>query len=48
MVIGLLEVHRYFPKENYVKAAKKIGELFLENFWEGKQNITGFGTRRGI
>jgi len=48
VVIGLLEVHRYFPNENYLKAAEKIGELFLENFGEGKQNITGFGTRRGI
>jgi DUF1680 family protein len=48
IVIGLLEVHRYFPNEDYLKAAKKIGELFLENFGDGKQNITGFGTRRGI
>ena len=48
MVLGLLEVHRYFPNENYLSAAKKIGELFLQTFGEGKQNITEYGTRRGL
>ena len=48
MVIGLLEVHRYFPDEKYLQAAKRIGELFLQTFVTEQQNITFFGTRRGL
>ncbi|MFZ2286312.1 MAG: beta-L-arabinofuranosidase domain-containing protein [Bacteroidales bacterium] len=48
IVLGLLEVNKYFPNKKYLQVSKKIGELFLENFGEGKQNITGYGTRRGI
>lgn len=48
MVLGLLEVYRYFPEERYFAASKKIGDLFIENFSDGKQMITDYGTRRGI
>lgn len=48
MTLGMLEVHRYFPNEKYLNAAKRIGELFLSTFGEGKNNITNYGTRYGI
>jgi DUF1680 family protein len=48
MVLGLLEINKYFPNEKYSKAAKKIGELFLETFGEGKADITNYGTRKGM
>lgn len=48
MVLGLLEVNKYFPNEKYLTAAKKIGELFLHTFQEGGANITDYGTRKGM
>ncbi len=48
MVLGLLEVNRYFPNDKYLQAAQKIGELFLRTFGEGKADITGYGTRKGM
>lgn len=48
MVLGLLEVNKYFPNEKYLNAAKKIGNLFLATFGEGKANITDYGTRKGM
>ncbi len=48
MTLGLLEVNKYFPNEKYMGAAKKIGELFLKTFGEGKGDITEYGTRHGI
>lgn len=48
MVLGLLEVNKYFPNEKYLHAAKKIGNLFLETFGDGKGNITDYGTRKGM
>lgn len=48
MTLGLLETHRYFPDDKYLAAAKKIGELFLKTFGDGKNDITDYGTRYGI
>jgi hypothetical protein len=48
MVLGLLEVHKYFPNEKYFGAAKKIGELLLETLGDGKADITNYGTRKGM
>jgi hypothetical protein len=48
MVLGLLKIDKYCPNEIYLSSAKKIGELFLKTFGEGQQNITSYGTRRGI
>jgi DUF1680 family protein len=47
MTLGLLQVNRYYPKPEYLGAAKKIGELFLREFGDGSRNITDYGTRRG-
>jgi DUF1680 family protein len=48
MTLGLLEVNKYFPNEKYLNAAKKIGDLFLNTFGEGKGDVTKYGTRYGI
>ncbi len=48
MVLGLLEVNHFYPDPVYSDAAKKIGELFLKTFGDGRQNITDYGTREGI
>jgi DUF1680 family protein len=48
MTLGLLETHRYFPDQKYLEAGKKIGELFLKTFGDGKNDITDYGTRYGI
>lgn len=48
MVLGLLEVNRYFPNDSYLSSARKIGELFLQTFGEGKQNITRYGSHMGL
>ena len=48
MVIGFMELNKYFPNEKYLETAKNIGELFLKTFGEGKADITNFGTRYGL
>lgn len=48
MTLGLLEVNKYFPNDNYLRVAKNIGELFLTTFGEGKADITNYGTRYGL
>ena len=47
MIMGLLEVDRYFPNTSYRNAATRIGELLLKTFGEGANNITNYGTRYG-
>ncbi len=48
MVIGFLELNKYYPDERYSGTAKNIGELFLKTFGEGKADITNYGTRYGL
>ncbi len=48
MSLGFLELNKYFPNEKYLGTAKKIGELFLRTFGEGKADITNYGTRHGL
>jgi uncharacterized protein len=48
MTLGLLQVNEYYPNQKYFEAAKKIGELFLKTFGDGKANLTDYGTRNGI
>lgn len=47
MVMGLLEVDKYFPNPRYRTAAVRIGELLLKTFGDGSNNITNYGTRYG-
>jgi uncharacterized protein len=48
MTLGLLQVNEYYPNAKYLDAAKKIGELLLKTFGDGKANLTDYGTRYGI
>ncbi len=48
MTLGLLTVNQYFPNASYENAARKIGELFLRTFGDGKNPVTGYGTRDGV
>ncbi len=48
MTLGLLKLNEYFPKREYLDAAKKIGELFLKTFGDGSEVVTDYGTRDGI
>jgi DUF1680 family protein len=47
MILGFLEIHRQFKNETCLNAAKNIGELLLKTFGDGKNDITGYGTRYG-
>lgn len=48
MTLGLLQVNRYFPKPEYLRAATNIGDLLMKTFGEGKADITEYGTRHGL
>lgn len=48
MALGFMEVNRYFPDEKYKKVAIGIGELFLNTFGDGSNDITNYGTRHGV
>lgn len=39
IVLGLLEINRFWPNESYLNAAVKIGELCLKTFGKGGKNL---------
>ena len=45
---GLLTYERCFPNQNIVDACRKMGDLLIEVYGEGKADLTQYGTRRGI
>jgi DUF1680 family protein len=45
---GLLTYEKYFPDERVVAACKKMGDLLIEIYGEGENDLTKYGTRRGI
>jgi len=45
---GLLTYEKFHPDESIVDACKKMGDLLIETFGEGKTDITKYGTRKGI
>jgi len=45
---GLLTYEKYFPDERVVDACRKMGDLLIEIYGEGKYDLTKYGTRRGI
>lgn len=47
MVLGLLQVHEQFGDARCLASAQKIGELLLNTFGEGREDITNYGTRYG-
>lgn len=47
-IYGLLTYEKLFPDERVVEACKKMGDLLIEVYGEGKSDLTKYGTRRGI
>jgi hypothetical protein len=47
-IYGLLTYEKYFPNEEVVEACKKMGDLLIEYYGEGKYDLTKYGTRNGI
>jgi len=48
MLLGLLEVHRYWPKPGYLQAAQKIGDLCWRTLTKGRIDITSLGNHHGL
>ena len=48
MTLGLLEVHKRWPKPQYLGAASAIGDLFLRTMTEGRINIAELGLHHGL
>lgn len=48
LILGLLEVHKYFPRAEYLLAAQKIGDLCARTLTEGHINITALGNHHGL
>lgn len=47
-IYGLLTYEKYFPNEEIVEACKKMGDLLIEYYGEGKYDLSKYGTRHGI
>ena len=45
---GLLTYEKYFPNQRVIDACKKMGDLLIEYYGEGKYDLTKYGTRQGI
>jgi DUF1680 family protein len=45
---GLLTYEQFHPNEKVVDACKKMADLLIEVFGPGKNDITAYGTRKGI
>lgn len=45
---GLLTYEKYFPNEKVIEACKKMGDLLIKYYGEGKYDLTKYGTRQGI
>jgi uncharacterized protein len=45
---GLLTYERYFPNDTIVEACKRMGDLLIEYYGDGKYDLTKYGTREGI
>ena len=48
LVLGLLEVHRHFPEPQYLRAARKIGDLCWRTLSEGGIDICELGNHHGM
>ncbi|MET0894155.1 MAG: beta-L-arabinofuranosidase domain-containing protein, partial [Pseudoxanthomonas sp.] len=48
LVLGLLEVHRHFPKAGYLEAARRIGDLCWHTLTEGGIDICELGNHHGM
>ena len=48
LILGLLEVHKRFPKPEYLQAARKIGDLCWRTLTEGGIDICELGNHHGM
>ncbi|MDR6842799.1 glycoside hydrolase family 127 protein [Pseudoxanthomonas sacheonensis] len=48
LILGLLEVHKHFPKPQYLQAARKIGDLCWRTLAEQGIDITELGNHHGM
>jgi DUF1680 family protein len=48
LILGLLEVNRYFPSPGYIEGARKIGDLCWQVLTEGEIDITELGNHYGL
>lgn len=48
LILGLLEVNKYFPAAGYIAAARKIGDLCWHTLTEGGIDITQLGNHHGM
>jgi uncharacterized protein len=48
LILGLLEVHKHFPKPDYLLAARKIGDLCWRTLAEHGIDITELGNHHGM
>jgi uncharacterized protein len=48
LILGLLEVHRHFPGNEYLQAARKIGDLCWRTLAEEGIDITELGNHHGM
>lgn len=48
LVLGLLETHRHFPQPEYLRAARKIGDLCWRTLTEGGIDICELGNHHGM
>ena len=45
---GLLTYEKYFPNEELLEACRKMGDLLMDTYGEGKYDLTKYGSRQGI
>ena len=48
LILGLLEVHRHFPDERWLQAARRIGDLCWRTLAAGEIDITELGNHHGL
>jgi uncharacterized protein len=48
LILGLLEVHKHFPRPEYLLAARKIGDLCWRALTDGGIDITDLGNHHGM
>ncbi|MGH7455340.1 MAG: glycoside hydrolase family 127 protein, partial [bacterium] len=48
MMLGLLEVNRYWPNEKYLNACRKAGDLLVSTFSKGDKSLAMLGNHQGL
>lgn len=48
LILGMLEVHKFFPSQRYLDCARKIGDLCLHALTAGGIDITELGNHHGM